>query len=305
MLELHVYRLHLRGSAAARNLPPLAVWRSAWGAALRRLACSTGAAQCTGCPVAERCAYRLIFDPLPPQAHALGTLSAVPPAYVLGRIEGAPQGGTLDFTLLGPAQERLGLVLASLSDAMKQGLGKARVTLEPDRLEYLTQGQWRMLRSDQPRLPSLRLEPDPSLQHVERRDVLIELQSPVRLQDQGRIIGTETFTPRRWLIALLRRIGLLADLYGTPLRLDFPGFAALADQVTMSDARIRWVDDARWSSRQRKSHPMGGVTGRFRMSGPISPFLPFLRAGLWLNCGKHAAFGQGSYRLFEAPASLI
>lgn len=304
MLDLHCYRLRFRGRGGGGVAIPLAVLRGAWGAALRRLACSTGAAQCTGCAVAQRCAYRLIFDPLPPQAHALGALSAVPPAYVLGRIEGAPQGGMLDFTLLGPAQERLGLVLASLSDALKQGLGKARVALEPDRLEYFTQGQWRVLRPDQPWPPSLRLAPAPSLQNVERRDVLIELQSPVRLQDQGRIIGAEAFTPRRWLMALLRRVGLLADLYGAPLQLDFPGFAALADQVTMSEARLRWVDDARWSSRQGKTHPMGGVAGRFRMSGPLTPFEPFLQAGLWLHVGKHAAFGQGRYRLLGSSTTM-
>jgi hypothetical protein len=71
----------------------------------------------------------------------------------------------------------------------------------------------------------------------------------VRLQDQGKVIGPAQFTPRRWLMHLARRLGLLADLYGQPLGLDFPQLAACADAVTLAkntgragrEKRTRWA----------------------------------------------------------------
>jgi hypothetical protein len=100
---------------------------------------------------------------------------------------------------------------------------------------------------------------------------------------------------------LARRLGLLADLYGQPLGLDFPQLAACADAVTLSQTELQWSDGKEhWSSRQGKTYPMGGVIGRFRMHGPLAPFLPLLHAGQWLHVGKHAAFGQGRYRIASA-----
>ncbi|WP_240125357.1 CRISPR system precrRNA processing endoribonuclease RAMP protein Cas6 [Thermomonas alba] len=67
----------------------------------------------------------------------------------------------------------------------------------------------------------------------------------------------------------------------------------------MPHSRLEWSDGERWSSRQGKTHPMGGVLGRFHMRGPLTPFLPLLHAGQWLHVGKHAAFGQGRYQLAD------
>ncbi|WP_256646640.1 CRISPR system precrRNA processing endoribonuclease RAMP protein Cas6 [Thermomonas paludicola] len=304
-LQLHRYRLRFEATSPAQAPLPLAVVRGSWGAALRRMACSTQAPDCKGCALAQHCGYRAVFDPLPPAGHALGTLSSVPPPYVLSELVPEGRGGWLHLVLLGPAQERLGLALLAMEQACKQGLGRERTPYRVEVAQHWTCSGWQPLRNDRPPPPGLQLLPRPAdeTQAAPAMQALhIALHSPVRLQDQGRIIRPEDFTPRRWLMALVRRIGLLADLYGEPLELDYLGLAEMAAQVQMSKASLAWEDDARWSGRQQKTHPMGGVIGSFRMEGPLAAFQPLLDAGQWLHVGKHAAFGQGRYRILESTA---
>ena len=278
--------------------------RGSWGAALRRMACSTQAPDCKGCALAQHCGYRAVFDPIAPAGHALGALSSVPPPYVMSQIVPEGRGGWLHLVLLGPAQERLGLALLAMEQAFKQGLGRERTPYRVEMAEHWASSGWQPLRNDRPPPPSVQVAPraaDETRAAPATQTVHIALHSPVRLQDQGRIIRPEDFTPRRWLMALARRIGLLADLYGEPLDLDYRTLAAQADDVRMSHAKLAWEDDVRWSGRQQKTHPMGGVTGSFRMEGRLAAFQPLLDAGQWLHVGKHAAFGQGRYRVLESP----
>ncbi|MGX5672449.1 CRISPR system precrRNA processing endoribonuclease RAMP protein Cas6 [Thermomonas fusca] len=305
-LQLHRYRLRFEATSPAHPPLPLAVVRGSWGAALRRMACSTQAPDCKGCALAEHCGYRAVFDPIAPAGHALGALSSVPPPYVMSEIVPEGRGGLLHLVLLGPAQERLGLALLAMEQAFKQGLGRERTPYRVEKADHWAPPLgWQPLRNDCPPPPSVLVAPRPADEPQDAsamQTMHVALQSPVRLQDQGRIIRPEDFTPRRWLVALVRRIGLLADLYGQPLELDYRGLADMAAQVQMSKASLAWEDDARWSGRQQKTHPMGGVTGSFRLEGPLAAFQPLLDAGQWLHVGKHAAFGQGRYRMLESPA---
>src|SRR6516165_5061334 len=57
--------------------------RGQFGAALRRIACMTGAPVCKGCPLYRTCPYPAIFEAPPPPAHALQRFSQVPNPYVI------------------------------------------------------------------------------------------------------------------------------------------------------------------------------------------------------------------------------
>ncbi len=72
-----------------------------------------------------------------------------------------------------------------------------------------------------------------------------------------------------------------------------------ASRVAVSDADLQWQEGGRWSARQKTTHPMGGVVGRWTLEGDLGPFAPFLDAGVWTHVGKQAAFGLGRYRLIK------
>ncbi|MBF0142739.1 MAG: CRISPR system precrRNA processing endoribonuclease RAMP protein Cas6 [Magnetococcales bacterium] len=63
---------------------------------------------------------------------------------------------------------------------------------------------------------------------------------------------------------------------------------------------LAWRDWTRRSGRQRQLMALGGVVGRWTLSGPLEAFWPFLYLGEWLHVGKNATFGLGGYRL-EGP----
>ncbi|MDR2218961.1 MAG: CRISPR system precrRNA processing endoribonuclease RAMP protein Cas6 [Methylobacillus sp.] len=61
---------------------------------------------------------------------------------------------------------------------------------------------------------------------------------------------------------------------------------------------INWWHWARYSSRQQRKMVLGGMVGTRKLSGDLTPFLPFLHIGQWLHVGKGATFGLGGYHLY-------
>ena len=78
--------------------------------------------------------------------------------------------------------------------------------------------------------------------------------------------------------------------------LHFNALALVADGLA-SDKQLQWRDWTRYSSRQQQQMDLGGVIGRWKLTGDLAPFLHFLHLGQWLHVGKEAAFGLGGYRL--------
>ena len=106
--------------------------------------------------------------------------------------------------------------------------------------------------------------------------------------------------PADVLNALTRRAADVADL----LLGQFPGwdFAALkrASAAVRGSADFEWFDWQRYSNRQERAMPLGGVVGRLVLEGDLRPFWPLLHLGQWLHVGGKTTFGMGRYRL-ETP----
>src|SRR5439155_12773241 len=82
--------------------------------------------------------------------------------------------------------------------------------------------------------------------------VEITLASPMRLVAAGRLVGPPALRPRQLLLALLRRVSILAERHGpAPLDLDFRALKERADSTEFAQTTLRWVEWARWSGRQQ------------------------------------------------------
>jgi hypothetical protein len=84
----------------------------------------------------------------------------------------------------------------------------------------------------------------------------------------------------------------------------FDARAMLADigQWLHEDDRrdLRWIDQIRYSGRQRPEMNLGGVVGAWTLRGEperLAPFVPWLWLAQWLHLGKNATMGLGGYRL--------
>lgn len=284
-----------------------ALLRGTFGNALRDMVCATGAPTCDGCRLATNCRYREIFFPLPPESgHALQKFSAIPAPYVLHVSDndrlGFDAGQPLRFgvTLIGRAGQHVSLVVRALVRALATGWTRQRVELAIRAIQLQTaEGEAPLtVRDTAAPLPATdRLDgagvvtknPGP-------RRIVLRFTSPAHLRQENRTASATGLQARTVLMGLARRTSLLADFHGeSPLGLDFPALAELAGQARIVSRDLAWREWRRYSARQGREMPMGGLVGQLEIEGPLQPFLPLLAFGRRLHLGKHASFGLGAY----------
>lgn len=290
--------------------------RSVFGAALRQGACVTGLPRCAECPLLNSCAYPAIFEMPPRPTQFAQRFSQVPNPYVVEPPSGPAtlQPGELlvfHMVLVGEAtQAQLPLVVGACQRALRSGLGQARV---PGRLRAVdavdAQGRAssaydlsaQRMTSSLPKLDLTALDrscPTPT------SGVLLQLDTPLRLQHESQPLRPPQLMPRAFIAHLLRRVNLMLDLHLgiRPAPFDAHALLAAADALSHDGSGLRWHDLRRFSARQGRELPQGGVLGPWAWHGDVTPLLPWLRLGQWLHVGKGATAGLGGYRLLAAPA---
>lgn len=80
------------------------------------------------------------------------------------------------------------------------------------------------------------------------------------------------------------------ELYPEWPRLDIEKARGIA-----AAGKLEWLDLQRYSSRQERRLPMGGLRGRVQYTGDLEPFLPLLVWGQFAHVGKYAVMGNGGY----------
>jgi hypothetical protein len=262
-------------------------WRGGFGRALRRAACVTGLPECPGCPLLARCVYPYIFETAPAaDGGILADYDRVPNPFVLAPPWDAP--GALDpgdearlrLMLIGRAIDHRGIAEQAVVEAGIRGLGPDRGALDLVAVEPVAS--------------------PPDAPRPER--VAITLSTPLRLVERGRLIGPEDLQPRHLLLALLRRISLLAERHGeVPLDLDYQALKTRAETAEFSDRELGWTEWRRWSGRQQRLLPMGGLLGGLTLPlAGIEPFWPFLALAPSVHAGKGTTMGLGAMRIAAA-----
>lgn len=133
----------------------------------------------------------------------------------------------------------------------------------------------------------------------------VEVVTPLRLSRRGRDVGPADLSPSVLAGALYRRLGGLVACYA-PQTVD-EGLLAQAEDALYALARrtrldpygLRRVDRHRFSHRQRREVPAGGLHGRFRLHAPpadLARWYALLTHADRLHLGKGTTFGQGRLR---------
>jgi len=310
LVRLRLSAVFAQPLALPANAGPLL--RSVFGAALRQGACSTGAPSCDGCPLLRGCAYPALFRTPPRDTQFDQRFSEVPNPYVIeppalgARLLAAGEPLHWHMVLIGAdAQRRLPLVLAAWQRALHNGLGPRRVRgeLSAPALIADTGCCHPLTAADVQRAASqpavLALPPAPA--HAAAAQ--LHFQTPLRLQHNGRPLSADALSPRLLASHLLRRCNLMLDLHLgiRPAPFDAPALVALAETLSDDRSLLQWHDGSRWSARQQRDTPLGGLLGRWTLRGSLSPLLPWLWLGQWLHLGKGATQGLGGYTL-RTPA---
>lgn len=276
--------------------------RGAFGRALRRTVCMTHQKECKQCPLYRSCPYTRLFETPPPIAHSLQRFSQIPNAYVIeppkwGR-EIYESGDILDFSLVlfGQAVNDLPLVIYSLQRAFSHDVGHGTAELISVEARYGSRDQLIYDLSCQ----SVEEHEKVTLVDVPQGDsLLLEIETPMRLQHEGNPLGPEGVTSRSFMATLLRRISLLMEFQVlSRLDFDFSTFVQQAEKLSL-EKELVWRDWTRYSSRQNQKMSLGGVIGKMRFSSLTNAAKFLLVAGTFTHVGKNASFGLGKYLLSE------
>jgi hypothetical protein len=311
-LPLTRYRL----TAAFRSdltLPDYAgsLLRGVFGAALKRTACLTGLPECKPCTLWRTCPYPAIFEMPPRQTLLAQRFSQVPNPYVIEppslHTRHLPAGQTLSWHIVlagADTLRQLPLVAQAWQRSLRQGWSKESVRASGELLAldaidargalhqawdfscgrliaHPTEWQW-----------------IPERQHGSTT-ATIHLQTPLRLQNDGRPLGVRELSPRVFITHLLRRVRLMLELHlgVTHPPLDIPALLTHAETLHADHRALHWKDWTRYSSRQKQEMTLGGVVGPWVLHGDLFPLMPWLELGQWLHLGKNATMGMGAYQL--------
>jgi hypothetical protein len=141
-----------------------------------------------------------------------------------------------------------------------------------------------------------RVPPSGGSEGQRRESLSIEFLTPLRLKSRGEFLrGDLPFSALAG--ALMRRLETLSFFYGAgSLALDYSALMERAREVGTGSRSFRWVEWERYSYRQDRRIPWGGIVGQIDYAGDFGPFLPFLALGEIIGVGNGCAFGLGRYR---------
>ncbi len=305
--KIRYARFRLEMVAADRlKLPTYkgSTFRGAFGHAFKRLVCVKRDLDCSTCLIRDRCVYYYVFEtPFGGEGDPRGYRFAPHPFVIEPPEETRSmyELGTafqVGLVLIGRALDYLPYFVYVFEEMGRRGLGAGRgkavlrriIALGSGAESCIYQADTGHLVSDYPVCVG---PPDTEAMGTRLR---LRLQTPLRLKTVGRYAREVDFA--LLVRALLRRSRDLARFHcGVELDMDYRHWIARAAAVQAVSAQVRWYDWERYSQRQERKTPLGGLVGEVEFAGEWKPFLPLLRLGADVHVGKGTGFGLGRYEI--------
>ena len=291
------------------RLPPFkgSTVRGLLGHALRRVVCALKHQQCADCLLRRDCLYARMFGLPPPTEKAAANASAEPHPFVLEppleekTVYHPGETITIGLILFGEINRKLPYFIYAFDEMGKIGMGKrvggCRGRFKLEQVHYgekmvvydPSEGNIRLPES----LQELTLEKRPAEATANVLDV--ELLTPLRFKSNGHL---EDELPFDQLVRLsLRRVSSLLGAFGDgEPSLDYRGLIDRAEAVRTGSKNLAWRDFERYSGRQKRRIPLGGLCGKVSYEGDIWEFLPLIEFATQTNIGKNTTFGLGCFQ---------
>ncbi|MDH7600218.1 MAG: CRISPR system precrRNA processing endoribonuclease RAMP protein Cas6 [Sedimentisphaerales bacterium] len=284
--------------------------RGGIGIHLKKAICHRPSSDCTSCMLRTSCLYCYLFDGVaPPERDIMRLYPNIPQPFVIkagcGHVLEVKPGTVLSFglTLFGKAADQFPYMLYSLIKLGKAGLGSERIPFEL--VEVRQPGVTEPVYTLDGHCIG-RLRPRPLYLDVDGLDtnlLILEFVSPCRI----RVDGTYARRPQFAEIvkATIRRLSIFQAFYGEPIPEFRQRALSLLDstEVSLLQDQTHWYGFNRYSNRQARSIPMGGIVGRMAFGGQIGPFLGLLKAAEIVHLGKATSFGFGQIRVATDEAA--
>lgn len=86
--------------------------------------------------------------------------------------------------------------------------------------------------------------------------------------------------------------------------IDYRAQCEAADTVHLTASNLQWHDSHRYSARQRRRVPLGGLIGSFQLEPTAAAFWRVLWLGQWVHAGTGAVMGLGGYAVGSTTLSF-
>lgn len=329
-LQLALLKFTLRAAEPIR-LPQFAgsTFRGAFGGMFRRIACAPHCADAGDCLLASACAYARVFEARPDvPGYQSAANSEVPRPFIIHPppTEAPLKPGeafSFHLVLVGAAINYLPYFILTWRELGRVGIGGAQGRFRLEAVESgfsvdsaetaeaakaessltiysaedeMVRNNLATLTVDRILATNTRLRSLIETSARPRNRLTIEFLTPARLKSGGEFLRT---APQFDVVmrALLRRLESLSFFYcGGGLHLDYRTLVARAKEVETASSSLRWVEWTRYSQRQERKIPWGGLVGSVEYEGEFSGFWPFLALGELVGVGNNCAFGLGRFR---------
>ncbi|WP_295976709.1 CRISPR system precrRNA processing endoribonuclease RAMP protein Cas6 [uncultured Aggregatibacter sp.] len=253
---------------------------------------------CKGCPLYRTCPYTNIFETPAPTAHELQKFSQVPNGYIIEppawgeRLYAEGETLTFSLVLFGRLIEQLPLIAFAFKRAFEYNVGRGKANLLDIAKVEVDLTRQSILQNGNIIEHQKTIEIPTALDSVAQ----IKIDTPLRLQENGKPLRVNEITAERFFISLAKRLSLLSEFHSEPLNLDFGLLKTQIEQI-QDNKYLKWQDWTRYSSRQDQKMKLGGVIGQWQFKNLSPELAKLLYIGQWLHCGKNATFGLGKYQI--------
>ena len=301
-LPISCYRFKFRASSFL-EMPsqPGVLWHSVFGKTLKERACVSPNIECEECLYLHSCDYPQLFRGVrPPQSEIMRKSNTIPPphAFLFDKSHQAKyqQGDLLDMSLalFGASNEKFVSVATAIILAANTGLGRSRVRLKLVGIkQVLPDGKTLDLLQDGVLVDVL---PASIVEHSAPPEV-IKLQLLTPYQPSGNAGKSRSLALDHLLMAIIRRVDLMQYFTtGIKLQDDFRALKKITQNISILHKDVTYRAGERYSAKQGVTKQMGGFVGNLHLNLKGSETLwPFLEVGQWLNVGKNASMGNGSF----------
>lgn len=277
-------------------------WRGAIGVNLKRLTCPFPEGRmCDGCMIREHCPYYCLYEKSGENHNAKDSVRP----YILYPHSGGggtnrPLSRSLDVSLFGNAILYLPVLWQAILMTAETGLGAGRTPFRVVQIEQRSGSTWQPLPVDsegfrQARRPA-RLSD--CLSTPPPFPWRFELTSPARLRRRGHYLSVMDWP--FFLSSVAQRLEMLLIQFqeGQPMGAEnWKKLQELFQAEAKTAQDLHWRDWQRYSNRQRRKVPMGGLVGTFTVEWAPVNWWPWLESAVLVHIGKGAAMGMGRLRL--------
>lgn len=280
---------------------PVFLFRSVLGMNLHRMACiSSKAKNCFECNFNKTCAYSVIFESIVDKREdkipGIEMKSSHP--YVLSLkkeilLNKPIKELELVVTVIGKYISYFPYILGAIRNAGDKGISRDREKFEI--IDVSVDGDsiydGENLNMDFP-FKTWNFE---NQGQEKKGNLLIQLKSPLRYKSQGHYVNEPSSLD--FFQALFRRMKTLCYFFGESAEEEMKKESIISE---ITERNLSWVDYEHYSARQKDSMQLGGMTGSFVLTGPLSTMeLSLLKGARLFGAGKNTNFGLGQLDYWE------